>query len=306
MPSAVNVSNLRKRYGSVVAVDDLTLKVEQGEVLGLLGPNGAGKTTTMYMLAGLVRPDAGKISLFGRELQQHFVSIASRIGVLVERPVFYDFLSVRRNLKLFARLAGHEVNVDRLLDIVGLLHAEHVKAGHLSQGMRQRLGIAHALLTEPELLLLDEPTSGLDVEGTQDVLRLLRDLAQESKVTILFSSHQMHEVESLCDRVAVINKGKLIACERTDALLSYDQKHVDVLIEGSEGAAKRLAEQPWVDKVEAKPGRLSVSLKDGTSHQLTTFLVMAGYKIAGVIPRRRSLQEYFLQVLKGPPGDSQP
>jgi ABC-2 type transport system ATP-binding protein len=297
MPTCIAVSNLTKRYGRTVAVNDLSLRVEVGEVLGLLGPNGAGKSTTLYMLAGLVRPDSGRISVFGRELQKNFVPIISRTGVLVERPLFYDFLSVRRNLKLFARLAGHEVNVEGLLDVVGLLHAQHVKAGALSQGMRQRLGLAQAMLSEPDLLLLDEPTSGLDVEGTQEILQLLRRFATDSSVTIVFSSHQMHEVESLCDRVAVMNKGRLVACERTDALLSYDQTRVEVLIEGSEGAARRLSDQPWVEHVENKPGRLSVRLKEPNTHQLTAFLVASGYKVSGILPRRRTLQDYFLKVL---------
>ncbi|MBI2435610.1 MAG: ABC transporter ATP-binding protein [Candidatus Hydrogenedentes bacterium] len=297
MPTCISLNNLTKHYGSTVAVKNLTLKVEEGEVLGLLGPNGAGKSTTLYMLAGLVRPDEGKINVFGRELQRNFVSIARRMGVLVERPVFYDYLSVRRNLKLFARLAGHDVNVDRLLDLVGLLHAGNARAGALSQGMRQRLGLAHAMLTEPELLLLDEPTAGLDLEGVQDILQLLRYLAKDARVTIVFSSHQMHEVESLCDRVAILNKGELVACERTDALLSYDQTSVEVLIDGSEGAAKRLSEQSWVEKVEAKPGRLQVRLREENVHQLAAFLVTGGYKVSAIMPRRRTLQDYFLKVM---------
>ena len=147
-------------------------------------------------------------------------------------------------------------------------------------------------------MLLDEPTSGLDVESTQEILRLLRFLADDAKVTIVVSSHMLHEVETLCDRVAILNQGRLLACEETNALLSYDQSHVEILVDAPEAAAKRLAEQPWVESAELSAGLVVVRLHPGsTPHQLTTFLVGSGYKITGIIPRRRTLQDYFLKVL---------
>lgn len=172
-----------------------------------------------------------------------------------------------------------------------------VKAGDLSQGLRQRLGLAQAMLTEPELLVLDEPTLGLDVEATHEILTLLRHLADEAKVTILFSSHMLHEVEQLCDRVAILNQGKLVACERTDALLSYDQSRVEVLLDGEEKAAKRLSEQPWIVEVQAKPGRVLVHLREDNVNQLASFLVNAGFQVSGIIPKRRTLKDYFLKVM---------
>lgn len=297
MAACISMTHITRRYGSTVAVDDLSLEVEPGEAMGLLGPNGAGKSTTLYMLAGLVRPDAGKISLFGKDVQEDFLYVMRRMGVLLERPVFYPYLSVRRNLKLHARLAGREVNLDRAMAMAGLLEVANVKAGALSHGQRQRLGLAHAMLTEPELLVLDEPTAGLDVESTQEVLGLLRRLKEEAGVTILFSSHLMHEVESLCDRVAILNKGRLLRCEKTASLLSYDLTCFEVLIEGAEGAAKRLQEQPWVLKAEARSGRLEVHLSGAAPHQLNHFLSSSGYQVSGLIPRRRTLQDYFLKVL---------
>jgi ABC-2 type transport system ATP-binding protein len=220
------------------------------------------------------------------------------MGVFVERPAFYDFLSARRNLMLLAKLSRREITVDRVLDLVGLREVANRKVGAYSQGMRQRLGLAQALLTEPNLLILDEPTNGLDPEATQDILRLLRKLATESGVTILFSSHLLHEVESLCDRVAIINSGRLVSCERTDSLLSYDTSRVEVILDAPEAAAKRLSEFEWVEGVEVKPGRIDVQLRNGSVHQLNSFLVGAGYRISGVIPRRRTLQDYFLQMVK--------
>ena len=297
MAPCISLSKVSKCYGSTVAVAGLSLEVEKGEVFGLLGPNGAGKSTTLYMLAGLVRPSSGGITIFGKDLRTNFVATARRMGVLVERPTFYEHLTVKRNLKLHAQLAGCEVNVDRVMDMTGILEVAEVRPRRLSHGMRQRLGLALAMLTEPELLLLDEPSAGLDVEASQDMLDLLRRLAENSRVTIVFSSHLMHEVEWLCDRVAIMSDGHLVACERTGALLSYDERSVEVLIEGPEGAAKRLAAQPWVEEVAIKPGRLVVELRESNAHQLNSFLLNAGYQVSGLIPRRRTLREYFLKVM---------
>ena len=238
MACCIQTTELTKCYGNTVAVGGLSLEVESGEIFGLLGPNGAGKSTTLYMLTGLVPPSSGSISIFGKDLRRGFLEIANRMGVLVARPALYDHLSVRQNLILLSKLARREVTVDRALDLVGLLEESHKKVGTISTGMLQRLGLAQAILTEPELLILDEPASGLDVESKQEIFKLLRRLASEAKVTIVLSSHLMHEVEEVCDRVAVINKGRLVSCDRTDALLSYDQKNVDVLLDYPEAAAE--------------------------------------------------------------------
>jgi ABC-2 type transport system ATP-binding protein len=297
MPPCIALANVSRRYGNVLAVDNLSMEVQGGEVLGLLGPNGAGKSTTLYMLAGLVRPSSGTISVFGKDLRKNWIEVASRMGVLVERPVFLDYLPVRKTLAFHSRLSRKPVNVDRILDLVGLLHVRDVRAGTLSLGQRQRLGLAQAMLTEPELLLLDEPTTGLDVESSQEVLQLLRRLATEAGVTIVFSSHLLHEVEVLCDRVAIINEGRLVACERVETLLSYDQSQVEVIMEGAESAARKLTGQPWVQSAEFRGGRLFVRLSESNTPQLTAFLVNAGYPVAGVLPKRRTLREYFLKVM---------
>lgn len=299
MSTCVSFQNVSRRYGSAVAVEGLAFEVETGEVMGLLGPNGAGKTTSMLMLCGLVRPSSGTMSVFGKETRRAHVEIASRMGVVFERPAFFEYLSARRNLKLQTRLARHRGNIDRILDMVGLLGAADVRAGRLSHGMRQRLALAQALVTEPALLVLDEPTAGMDAESTEEILRLLRRLASDAKVTILFSSHLMYEIETLCDRVAIMNAGKLVGVERTSNVLSYDLTDVEVLLDGAEGAAKRLLEKSWVSSVEVKPGRLHVRMRDGDVHQLNTFLTNAGYQPSGLIPRRRTLRDYFLKTMGG-------
>ncbi len=297
MASCVEMRGLTKAYGTTVAVRDLSLEIPSGSVTGLLGPNGAGKSTTICMLAGLVHPTSGSINVFGKSLRKNFLETIAKTGVVVENQAFYNHMSVRQNLQFTAALARRNVTVDRLLDLVGLLPAADTRAGEISFGMSRRLALAQALLADPALLLLDEPTLGLDVESTQDVLNLLRHMAREGGVTILYSTHMLHEVETLCDRVAVLNRGELLTCERTDALLSYDSTQVEVLIDTPDAAAKRLKELDWIERTRVVPGRLDVRLKDGSIPKLTAFLVSAGYDVKGVIPRRRTLREYFLEIL---------
>jgi ABC-type multidrug transport system ATPase subunit len=298
MPACINMTDVTRRYGSTVAVGNLSLEVQTGEIMGLLGPNGAGKSTTMKMLCGLVRPTSGTITVFGRDIRRQYLDAARRMGAVLEHPVFFDYLSLRRNLRLQSRLAGHPINVDRALDVAGILHLGNRKAGSLSWGETRRFALAQAMLSEPELLILDEPAAGLDVESAWEMLRLLRDLADRARVTILFASHQLQEVEMLCDRVAIMNEGRLLACEKTGDVLSYDPRQVEVLLaEGLESAARRLSEQDWVKEAELKAGRLFVRLNEDNVHQLIMFLVNNGYQIDGILPRRRSLNDYFLKVL---------
>ena len=298
MAPCVQIKKIRKTYGPNVAVNDLTLDIEPGEVFGLLGPNGAGKSTTLYMLMGLVRPNSGSIQIFGHDLRSKFIQIAPRMGVLVERPTFYEHLTVTKNMSYAARMSNNaSVTISRALELAGLLHLADERVSTLSHGIRQRLGLALAFLTEPELLILDEPTSGLDVEHTQEILHTLRRLADEAGVTIIISSHMMHEVESLCDRVAIINQGNLVTCDSTDVLLSYDNALIEVHLDSPETAAKRLAEESWVEHAEAKGSNIMVRLVEPNPHRLIAFLIANGYQISAAIPRRRTLQEYFLKVL---------
>lgn len=297
MAPCIQIMKLRKTYGPNVAVNDLTLDIEKGEVFGLLGPNGAGKSTTLYMLMGLVRPNSGSVQVFGQDLRSRFIHVAPRMGVLVERPTFYENLTVNKNMLFAARMTKSNVNVSRALELAGLRHLADERVSTLSHGIRQRLGLALAFLTEPELLILDEPTSGLDVEHTQEILHTLRYLSDEAGVTIVVSSHMMHEVESLCDRVAIINQGNLVTCDSTDVLLSYDKALIEVHLEAPEAAAKRLSEEYWVELAEAKSGKILVRLVEPNPHQLISFLISNGYQISAAIPRRRTLQEYFIKVL---------
>ena len=206
----IQTDGLTKRYGEVVAVDGLSMEVRRGHVYGLLGPNGSGKTTTMGMLLGLVRPTSGSFSLFGGT-DRHRQAL-HRVGAIVETPSFYPYLSGRRNLAYFQGISGRGSpgEIDELLDRVGLLARADSRFQTYSLGMKQRLGLAYAMLGDPELLFLDEPTNGMDPEGMIEVRDLIRSLGTEGR-TVLLSSHLLHEVEQVCDSVTIISKGKLIA-----------------------------------------------------------------------------------------------
>jgi ABC-2 type transport system ATP-binding protein len=296
MSDCVRLEGVTKTYGATAAVSDLSFTVEEGEVFGIVGPNGAGKSTTLGMLSGLIRPTGGTITIFGKDRRQHALHIAQRTGVLTEDPSFYDHLSVSKNLLIFARLAGREVTLNKVLDLVGLDQVADQRAGTLSRGMRQRLGLAQAFLTEPELLLLDEPTSALDAEQSHEIVELLRRLSKVAGVTIIMSSHQIDEIEALCDRIAVLDRGRLAQCDRTEALLSFDKSQVDVYLDAAEAAGRRLQQEPWVESIEVRRGRLHVRLREGGPQQLSAYLVNAGYQITGIMPRRRSIQELYLKA----------
>ena len=199
MSATIEIRNLTKYFGATRAIDDLTLEVERGEVFGILGAEGSGKSTLLSLLANLVYPTSGEIRVFGKELRRNFMQLAPRIGFVLDRPAFFEHLTVSKNLQLFGRLSRKNVNLDRALDLVGLLHASEREARDLSLGSRQRLALALAFLGEPEVLVLDDPAAGLNPEQSQEVLNLLRYLCDRSGVTVVVSSQMMHEVETLCD-----------------------------------------------------------------------------------------------------------
>ncbi|HNT86855.1 MAG TPA: ABC transporter ATP-binding protein [Candidatus Hydrogenedentes bacterium] len=296
MPVVVKIQNVTKRYRARVAVQDVNLAVEAGQATALLGPDGAGKSTILSIVSGLVRPTSGVVSLFGKEMPRGRLDVSPRIGVFVESPAFFEHLSLRRNLLMQARLAGRPVNVTRVLDWVGLVPVANERPLEMPRPLRRRLALAQALLTEPELLLLDEPFLGLDLEDAQPTFQLLRRLREEAGVTILFATRLMRVVEVLCDRAVVLRDGRLVAEVAAEDLIAYEPSEVEVILDGPETAARKLADQPWVAQVDLRPGRIFVRLRDKNAAHLNAFLVAAGYRVHGLLPRGRTLQDVLLKV----------
>ena len=208
----IQTEHLTKRFGKLVAVDELNLEIHRGEVFGFLGPNGAGKTTTIGMMVGLIKPTGGRVKIFGLDIKNNLPNILPRVGVVMDYPAFYPYLSGRDNLRLLARVTGgiNDDRIEQVLEIVELASRAKDKYQTYSHGMKQRVGIACALLHDPEFLILDEPASGLDPAGMKDIRELIARLGQEGR-TIFLSSHLLHEVEQVCDHMAIIKQGKIIA-----------------------------------------------------------------------------------------------
>jgi len=295
----ISTSHLTKQFKTVTAVDDLNLSVKRGDIFGFLGPNGAGKSTTIRMLLGLVKPTRGRISLFDRKLQGHRQFILGKIGALIEKPSFYNYLSARRNLEIHASLKdSHPDNqdIDRVLDIVGLLRRADDKVKTYSQGMKQRLGIAQALLGSPKLIILDEPTSGLDPKGMKEIRQLIAELSQQG-ITIFLSSHLLHEVEQVCRQMAIINEGKLLVEGSVVELLKSESDQVILRIDRPREAAVALKTKEWVQAVESNPEDLLVRIEHQHIPLMTAFLVGEGFQLYTIQPRR-SLEDFYLTILE--------
>ncbi|WP_424768745.1 ABC transporter ATP-binding protein [Paenibacillus sp. sgz302251] len=222
----LSVKGLRKVIGKRTIIKDLSFELKRGEVFGFLGPNGAGKTTTIRMLVGLIKPTSGTIHICGLDIAKQFTKAMSHLGCIVENPELYPFLSGMDNLKHFAVMLngiGQE-RIDEVVQLVGMRERIHDKVNTYSLGMRQRLGIAQALLGKPDVLILDEPTNGLDPSGIREMRSFIRFLAEEEGLTVLVSSHLLHEIQLMCDRVAIISKGEIIRVDSVHALLASEER----------------------------------------------------------------------------------
>jgi ABC-2 type transport system ATP-binding protein len=299
-PDPVEVRGLIKRYGETVAVDRVDLSVKTGDVYGYLGPNGAGKTTSLRMMLGLIRPSAGSVRLFGRD---PLASVRALEGVagFVEEPRFYPYLSGRKNLELLADFdgGGAAARIGEVLDIVELGPRARDRVSGYSHGMRQRLGIAAALLRRPRLLLLDEPTTGLDPAGMRDMRTLVRRLANEG-ITVLLSSHQLTEVEEVCNRVAIIRSGRVVFENDLDELRRTATSRYLLRTSDTARALTVCELQPGVREIEnPTDGELAFAADEDDVADLSVALVEAGVAITALIPKRPTLEELFFQFTEG-------
>jgi ABC-2 type transport system ATP-binding protein len=304
MPEPVLIAeHLVKRFGRREAVSDVSFELAAGEVFGFLGPNGAGKTTTIRMLVGLARPDNGRVRVFGFDLAHQFASAMAHVGCIVESPDLYKYLTGRENLLHFARLLpdGAKERIGELARLVNLEERLDDKVSTYSLGMRQRLGIAQALLGAPSLLVLDEPANGLDPAGIREIRGLVRTLARERGIAVFVSSHLLSEVEQMCDRVAIIHRGRTLAEGSVRELLERSPAgRTRFLARPIDKAVAILAGVPGASEVRAESESVvSAAVAPGAVPGAIAALVGNGVELSGVERAASTLEEVFLEVTGG-------
>jgi lantibiotic transport system ATP-binding protein len=296
---AIETSRLTRRYGRLCAVDTLNLEVPRRSIYGFLGPNGAGKTTTIRMLLGLIHPHEGEVRLLGESIQKHRLSILKRVGSLVENPSLYLHLTGRENLEVTRRLRGVErKQIARVLAIVNLEKDADRKTREYSLGMRQRLGLALALLSEPELLILDEPTNGLDPAGIHEMRELLRRLPEEQQITIFLSSHLLSEVEQLATHLGIVQNGRLLFQGSLETLQAQRQVCVALEVDRPEMASDILCNAGWTVQHRDNQ-RLNITASSRADAVAVNRLVVnQGIEVFYLNLERPSLEETFLNMTR--------
>jgi len=294
----LETSGLTKRFKGMVAVDDLNLTVRTGEVLGFLGPNGAGKSTTVGMILGLIRPSNGTVRIAGQDLASNAPLVSENIGAIIENPAFYPYMSGRDNLRAHAMAVGNipDARIDSLLDLVNLSERARHKYKTYSLGMKQRLGIASTLLTDPALVILDEPTNGLDPAGQREIRAIIPRLADQGH-GVLLASHMLHEVEQVSDRVIIVRRGKLITEGSVDDLLRRGG-YIEIAVPGHDPELAQKAIRPiqHVEQVTIENGKLYVVAPEDIGSALNRALVEQGIYASSIMPKHSTLEDLFLEL----------
>jgi ABC-type multidrug transport system ATPase subunit len=299
--SLVSVSHLTKKFRTHTAVDDLSFSVNEGDVYGFLGQNGAGKSTTIRMLLTLVEPTKGHIELFGLDLKKHRKKILSQVGAVIEKPDLYKYLSAYENLSLFARMSGSEISkkeINSQLEMVGLGGREKDKVKTYSQGMKQRLGIAVALIHNPRLIILDEPTNGLDPQGIADMRNLILHLSRHLNKTIIVSSHLLHEIEQISTRMLIIDEGKKMVEGNVASLVDPAKTMVEAEVSDPKGAANLLETTQWFRYLQKTTNHVLIfQLPKELVPDLNSDLVGLGIRVLS-LEAKNSLEAYFLSLTR--------
>jgi len=295
---------LTKRFGRLTAVQELALEVQRGRVYGFLGPNGAGKTTVISLVLGLLRPSGGHAEIFGLDCRTHLPEALHRVGAILEGQAYYPLLSARDNLRIWSALYGDsaEQRIDEMLDLVGLAGRAGDNVRTYSQGMKQRLGLAAALLHDPELLVLDEPTNGLDPAGMREFRDLIRELGRSGK-TVFVSSHLLGEVEQMCDDVGIVKAGRLIT-EGPVAELLRRGEALELRATDLDSAARVLKSLDWVGGVTREDDRLLVEAPLERAADVTRALAERQIYLSELRPRENSLEDFFLEVTGEEPNNA--
>lgn len=308
MSAVIETINLTKRYRDLVAVNDLTLQVEHGEIFGFLGPNGAGKTTTILMLLGLTEPTGGRASVCGSDPTQQPLEVKKRVGYLPENPGFYEDLTARDNLLYIARLnripdREAEQRISQLLEQVGLAEDGHRPVREYSRGMKQRLGIAEVLVKDPQVLILDEPTLGLDPDGAVRILELITRLSQERGLTVLLSSHLLHQVQQMCRRIGIIVKGKLIVQGEVDklgtAILKERQWNFVIEVDGAaDGLERELSSLSGVAGIELRTRGWLLRCTKDVRREVVSLITQKGIALLQLRSEDPTLEEIYLKYFR--------
>lgn len=298
----IEVRGLTKKFGNLTAVDNLDLNVFRGDVFGFLGPNGAGKSTTIRMLLSLIKPTSGSIKIFGSSIKENRKKIFSKIGAIVEKPDFYLYLSAYKNLEILGKLSGTDTSkkkIMEMLELVGLERRYKSKVKTYSHGMKQRLGIAQALLHDPELIILDEPTTGLDPQGMKEIRDLIIYLSRTKGKTVFLSSHILHEVELIATRMIILSKGAVQVEGTVDELLKSEKVSVSFEVDNVEEALSSVNESAWKEKFKSSSkNEIIFELAKNEIAELNKFFIEKGFAVSAVIPVR-SLEDYFLRITEG-------
>ncbi|WP_293304676.1 ABC transporter ATP-binding protein [Pedobacter sp. UBA5917] len=296
---AIETVGLNFNFGNQAIVKDLSLQVPKGSIYGFLGPNGAGKTTTIKILLNLLKSPSDQVFLFGKEINSNRIAILKRVGALVEQPAIYGHLTGRENLINRCILLGiKKTKADEMLALVGLTDAADKKASKYSLGMKQRLGIAQALISDPELLLLDEPTNGLDPNGIIEIRNLMIELATKHQKTILVSSHLLAEIERTATHVGIINKGQLLFQGTIDELHLLSKPMLEIEVNNIESASTFIAKAGY-EIVAQTDKKITVPFNSAQkSGELNTLLIQNGFTVSSLYQQRKDLENLFLDITK--------
>lgn len=296
---AIEIRGLTKKFKNFKAVNGLDLTVYKGDVFGFLGPNGAGKSTTIRMMLSLISPTAGEINIFQKDLRKERIGILSKVGAIVEKPDLYGNLTAYKNLEILSKISRYDASkkkIMEILELVGLEKRYNSRVKTFSHGMKQRLGLAQALIHDPELIVLDEPTTGLDPQGMKEIRDLIMLLNKEKNKTIFFSSHILSEVQLICNRMIIINKGTAQVEGNVEDLLNSDSLSVKFRVLNPDKAKDVINNSLWTSKIQGlSASEIECTLHDEEIPDFNKFLVERGVLVSAIVPQK-SLEKYFLSI----------
>lgn len=302
MSYILRTHGLIKCFNNKEVIKNVNLNIKEGEIYGFLGPNGAGKTTIMKMIMGLIKPTSGSIEVFGETIRIEDVERLKRIGAIIENPIFYDKLSARENLELHCEYMGYynKKDINEALKLVNLQGIDDKPVGYFSLGMRQRLALARAILTKPELLILDEPINGLDPEGIAETRNLLKMLAKEYGMTIMISSHILAEIEQIADTIGVINEGKLIKEVSLEEIHQMQEDYLEVVVDDIKRSMSLIEMKFGIKEIKMMDDHMfRIYSSKVNINDISKLLIAHEVTIESISQKKASLEEYFLKLVKG-------